>query len=893
MVKTMRQQILEYIQEMSKNLRECDLEQCTANGVSSRFMISRSLASQYLNDLAREDRFVKIKTRPVAFLSKYQLEKDSGKKIEQDSFLSYEELIRSLHGKQQNFAKAIGHQYALRDCIDKIKTAIDYPRGGLPVMIYGAHGSGKTFLAHRIRDYFFDQGLLKHDDQCVYLNCNRLDEGRLKYALFGYVDGQNKVCPGALHKAKDGLVILDDISFMGPDVQESLLQYLDQGTYCYAGSSKISTSGARLVLVAAEPPGKVFTSHFLDHFPSIIEIPPLKDRTIREKQALILHFFEQQALHSSCEILLGDKVVAYLMNQSSKCEVLFLKQQVTLIFARAYQKGEPQIRVGIDHISGSSDITDVYSDETYHPLEYYNYQEPDIYRKFGEPFGALYERYQEQEIDTERFCEESFQLVTKFNDLVIFNKDYLEMPLKRYEKYVDSVSDLTESTTNIRISDLIRSILAKYLYLQSYYPETGGYVQDMENVLESLEQIHPDAFAFTQEFSDTLERNFGMALSELHKIIFFLTQLLYSNDLTRRPTLALIMCHGNATASSIANVVNSLLAAHILDAFDMPLTSTVEDILVLVKDYLRAKRSYETLILIVDMGSLTRIAEELGFFEHVNVMLVSNVSTPLALHIGSMIQQDLTLEEIQGHLDEVKTECQIILKRNKEKAILFTSENGVDVADRTRLLFEKSIPIKTNLKLISCDPLHLAGKEGTDLFHKYDILFVEGIVDPKLPGIEFIDLGEIVSFQAMDRIDQLLGGFLSEEEMEIFRRNLLKNFSLENLMEALTILNPGPLLNMVEEAMLRLMQLIRYKIPEKTLIGLHVHVCCFVERMVTRMPVRTHEDLERFQTEEQEFIRKFLAAFEKIAGHYNIEIPMSEIAYIYDYIEMSKTVQPI
>ena len=112
-------------------------------------------------------------------------------------------------------------------------------------------------------------------------------------------------------------------------------------------------------------------------------------------------------------------------------------------------------------------------------------------------------------------------------------------------------------------------------------------------------------------------------------------------------------------------------------------------------------------------------------------------------------------------------------------------------------------------------------------------------------------------------------------------------------MEALTILNPGPLLNMVEEAMLRLMQLIRYKIPEKTLIGLYVHVCCFVERMVTRMPVRTHEDLERFQTEEQEFIRKFLAAFEKIAGHYNIEIPMSEIAYIYDYIEMSKTVQPI
>lgn len=116
----------------------------------------------------------------------------------------------------------------------------------------------------------------------------------------------------------------------------------------------------------------------------------------------------------------------------------------------------------------------------------------------------------------------------------------------------------------------------------------------------------------------------------------------------------------------------------------------------------------------------------------------------------------------------------------------------------------------------------------------------------------------------------------------------MKNFSLENLMESLTILNPGPLLNLVEEAMHRLMQSIGYKIPEKTLISLYVHVCCFIERMVTRTPIRTYHDLERFQKEEQEFIRKFVQSFEKITAHYHVEIPMSEVAYIYDYIEMSK-----
>lgn len=86
-------------------------------------------------------------------------------------------------------------------------------------------------------------------------------------------------------------------------------------------------------------------------------------------------------------------------------------------------------------------------------------------------------------------------------------------------------------------------------------------------------------------------------------------------------------------------------------------------------------------------------------------------------------------------------------------------------------------------------------------------------------------------------------------------------------MESLTILNPDPLLNMVEEAMHRLMQLIRYKIPEKTLISLYVHACCFIERMVTRTPIRTHPDLERFQEENQDFIRKFLRSFDKITEH--------------------------
>ena len=36
--------------------------------------------------------------------------------------------------------------------------------------------------------------------------------------------------------------------------------------------------------------------------------------------------------------------------------------------------------------------------------------------------------------------------------------------------------------------------------------------------------------------------------------------------------------------------------------------------------------------------------------------------------------------------------------------------------------------------------------------------------------------------------------YLSEEQMEIFNQNLVKNFSLQNVVESITILNPDKLL---------------------------------------------------------------------------------------------------
>lgn len=501
MAKSIKQEILDYIREKTKKIKKETLEQCTANAVSSELMISRSLASQYLNDLVKDHYLIKIKTRPVAFLSKYQLEKLSGKQIVVNDFLTFDDLNIYLYGAQKNFEKMIGYEYGLKECIEKIKTAIHYPHGGLPIMIYGKHGSGKTFLAEMIREYLYDNNMIESEEQSVYLNCNNRSGADLEKALFGCIDEQGKECAGALKKAKEGLIVLDNISSISASVQDRLLQYLEKGTYNYVGQSEASE--ARLVFVVSEAPNTIFEPRFLGRFPIIVELPSLKNRTIREKTALIIYFFERQAMLSSCEVVLSDRLVNHLINQCSEMEVLALKQYITLIFAKAYKKGQKKFRIGISYLSNDEHfLADL--GESYYPLEHFAWKEIEAYKIINGKLSELISRYHEKKVDPDQFYRELFQMLGKFNDSVIFDENYLEKPLRKFERYMESLNTLIEGQMNIKLSGFMSNILAKYLYLQSYYPEIEAYAG--EELLGILGTDHPAEYEFAEEFADILEK---------------------------------------------------------------------------------------------------------------------------------------------------------------------------------------------------------------------------------------------------------------------------------------------------------------------------------------------------------------------------------------------------
>ena len=127
----------------------------------------------------------------------------------------------------------------------------------------------------------------------------------------------------------------------------------------------------------------------------------------------------------------------------------------------------------------------------------------------------------------------------------------------------------------------------------------------------------------------------------------------------------------------------------------------------------------------------------------------------------------------------------------------------------------------------------------------------------------------------------------------IFQKKMLKNFSLTNIINNLTVLNPTQLLERVADAIDLLQQEMKPTFTNNTCFGLYVHICCLMERLVTR------EGIESYQKElsdcNEDFIKFYMTvkkAFKQVEktadGSYKtrwMEIPIEEVEFINIYIQ--------
>lgn len=143
---------------------------------------------------------------------------------------------------------------------------------------------------------------------------------------------------------------------------------------------------------------------------------------------------------------------------------------------------------------------------------------------------------------------------------------------------------------------------------------------------------------------------------------------------------------------------------------------------------------------------------------------------------------------------------------------------------------------------------------------------------------------DIITQRGLDKIKSGLCSYLTEEEFEHFKQNLVNQFSLENVVESLTILNASRVLSLVADMLEEMQRALGSHFQPKTVVGLNLHISCLIERLVKKEEIKSYRELERFCEEHRDFVALARRCFANIAEQYRINLPDSEIGYIYDYI---------
>lgn len=147
----MRDRILEHLEALTSAVSLDDLARLSTSDIAETLIISRSLASQYLNDLVRAGFVVKVAGRPVRYFHRRAFQKRFQVKLSASEYASLADLIQATGiADHRDFARAVGFDLSLSSVVEQCKAAVQYPPFGLPILLSGGVGVGKSFLSRLV-----------------------------------------------------------------------------------------------------------------------------------------------------------------------------------------------------------------------------------------------------------------------------------------------------------------------------------------------------------------------------------------------------------------------------------------------------------------------------------------------------------------------------------------------------------------------------------------------------------------------------------------------------------------------------------------------------------------------------------------------------------------------
>lgn len=141
-------------------------------------------------------------------------------------------------------------------------------------------------------------------------------------------------------------------------------------------------------------------------------------------------------------------------------------------------------------------------------------------------------------------------------------------------------------------------------------------------------------------------------------------------------------------------------------------------------------------------------------------MLIDYVSTPLVLEVGSLLIKEKNINEINNEvLNNVNINRKLIYPtEKKKKAILTCCYTGMGSAIQIQEILENSLKqYQKSLTIIPYDYKKLKQNKLKELpFQVYKVIAIIGTNNPKIEGVNYIGLDQLIVGDEIDEFISLL-----------------------------------------------------------------------------------------------------------------------------------------
>lgn len=810
----------------------------SAGELSELLGITRANASNDLNILVKAGHAGKTGTKPVGFFPLVESVKP----------------VSGLTG----FAEK---NPSLVSSIEQAKAAVLYPPQRMHILLSGETGVGKSMFAELIHQFAVSESVVQPDAQLIIFNCAdyannpQLLTGNIFGVMKGAYTGADEDRIGLIEKADGGILFLDEIHRLPPETQEMLFTFIDNKRYRRLGETANGrTANVQIICATTEDIQSVLLQTFIRRIPMRIHLPNLQERGMRERLRLLTHFMNEEAHKLKQDIVVSMNSLRALLGYECINNIGQLKSDIQLLCARSYARFvsdksqgmsissydlPSSIKEGLYTIDNRNEIWSLIpsrknrfvlfkkDDVTTVPLD--DYQETDIYQLIDQKLNDM------EKIGLNQ------RAAMDIIDLTI--KDYFAALRKKTVINEDSIINIVGS----EIFATTKKLLAKAsnLLQQDFSPEVFSslafHLFSAVNRLRNGETInnprlaeikaeHPLYFQAAQQCKYLIETSFSISLPEDEvgfMTLFFVPQEQIVRKNEQANVQVIVLAHGESTATSMADVVNTLLGNEDVVGFNMPLSIEPRNILEEVKAYLHQKITHEDVLLLVDMGSLTNFGEELSKSIEGQAVCIELVSTLHVLEASRKALLGATLKDIteavQGitHVERIKEEARTEAAQANKVFIVTSCTTGEGSAQVVKDLLLSKLQMhkgRCEIRALQVTDAAEFQQAVAKLATEGNILYCIGTFE--IAGLPYPQLS----------INQLLTEGTFERMQKRIDYELTFLGMIENIAPMLTNHDGPDLLQALKHWVENCEQELELDLSAEIMIGLICHLACVVDR---------------------------------------------------------------